>query len=79
MPLADVAPAEVTATTAAPSAGTVTANPTVAAATTTSGLAGTGLRHTDKFIEAALVLLGLGTALMLEVRARDGLDRLRRQ
>lgn len=68
-----------TPTTAATS-GTVTANPTVAAAATSrSGLASTGLNHIQQLVELALVLIGLGTALVLEGRARDGLDRLRRQ
>ena len=68
-----------------PSGPAVTATPTVAASTraravsATSGLATTGLNHTTQFIELAIVLLGLGTALVLEIRARDGLDTLRRQ
>jgi hypothetical protein len=56
----------------------VTSNPT-ASATTSSGLAGTGLRHTAQFVELALVFLGLGLGIALEVQARDGLDRLRRR
>ena len=42
-------------------------------------LAKTGLHNTDKLIEIAVLLLALGVALVSEVRARNGLDRLRRE
>jgi hypothetical protein len=80
--LADVAPAAVapTATTSQPATGTVTPTPAVAAiATPRTNLAGTGLRHAPQFIELALVFLGLGAALVFEVRARDALERFRRR
>jgi hypothetical protein len=65
-----------TATTAAPTVGTVIANPAVAATATPPAVATTGLNHTRQLVELALFLIGLGTALILEVRARDRLDRL---
>ena len=65
-----------TATTAAPTVGTVVANPAVAATATPPAVATTGLNHTQQLVELALLLIGLGTALLLEVRARDHLDRL---
>jgi hypothetical protein len=57
---------------------TVTMSPAVAPGSTTTSLATTGLHHTRQFVQLALVCLGIGTALVLETRARDGLDRLRR-
>ena len=63
------------ATTAPTLSTTTTVAATVAAAPT--GVATTGLNHTRQFVELAIVLLGLGTAIVLEVRAREGLDRLR--
>lgn len=67
-------------TTATTTGGTVAANPTVAAASTTrTALASTGLNHTRQVLELAVMLLGLGVALVLEVHARNGLDRLRQQ
>jgi hypothetical protein len=48
-------------------------------ASPSSKLAGTGVRHALQFVELAVLLLGLGSALVLEVRARDSLDRLRRR
>lgn len=75
--LADVAPAEQTTAATAP-AGTVSANPAVAASATAPAVAATGLSHTPQFVEMALILICLGTALVLEARAREGLDRLKR-
>lgn len=67
-------------TTPTTSSGVVSANPTVAAVTTPrTGLASTGLNHTRQAMELAVMFLGLGVALVLEVRARDGLERLRRE
>lgn len=68
--------AAATATTAAPTVGTVIANPAVAATATPPAVATTGLNHTKQLVELALLLIGLGTALVLETQARDRLDRL---
>lgn len=70
------ATAGATATTA-PAVTTTTVAATAAAAPT--GMATTGLNHTRQFVEMAIVLLGLGTAIVLEIRARNGLDRLHLQ
>lgn len=64
----------ITTTSTVPSATATTVAGTAAAPTT---MAKTGLSHTRQFVEMAVLLLGLGTAIVLEVRARDGLDRLR--
>jgi len=64
---------DVITTTTAPSVTT----PVAVAAASPASMAKTGLNHTRQFVEIAIVLLGLGTALVLEVRAREGLERLR--
>lgn len=63
--------------TTAPGVTTTTVAATAAAAPT--GMATTGLNHTRQFVELAIVLLGLGAAIVLEIRARNGLDRLHLQ
>jgi hypothetical protein len=66
-----------TTATTAPALTTTTVGATATSATT--GMATTGLNHTRQFVEMAIVFLGLGTAIVLEVRARNGLDRLHLQ
>ncbi|MBV8693243.1 MAG: hypothetical protein JOY57_16415 [Actinobacteria bacterium] len=61
-------PRAATTTTTVAAASAVTATPPT--------MATTGLNHTRQFVLSAIVLLCLGTAIVLEIRARQGLDRL---
>ena len=50
-----------------------------AAAATPPAVATTGLNHMREFVELSIILLALGAAIVLELRARAGLDRLHLQ
>jgi len=78
-PVVRSAPVAATTPTTAGTVRAVVPTPAAVATAPRAGLASTGLNHAPQFIEAAILLLALGTALTLEVRARDGLDRLRQE